>query len=142
MMEDEGGAVVDEPQPPVPAQHVGVARGAVHVGDEGVEPHDRRRELEARRLGQQVEGDRPGQEVERDVEAAAGADQVLDLGVGLGARELGVELHQHDLGHVEAEGARDLAAHQLGDQRFRALAGAAELEHVHAVVVGFHERRQ
>ena len=39
-------------------------------------------------------------------------------------------------------GARDLAGDELGDQRLRSLPGAAELEHVHAVVVGLDDRGQ
>ena len=38
--------------------------------------------------------------------------------------------------------ARQLADHDLGRERLRALAGAAELDHVQAVVVGLHDRRQ
>ena len=37
-------------------------------------------------------GERAGQEVDAEVEARAGADQVLDLGVRLGARQLRIEL--------------------------------------------------
>jgi len=91
---------------------------------------------------QRIEIDRSGQVVEADVEAAAGADQVLDLGIGLGARQLGVKFHQHDLRDRQAEQAGKLAGDHLGDQRLRALPGAAELHHVHAVVVGLDHRRQ
>ena len=38
--------------------------------------------------------------------------------------------------------ARQLADHDLGRQRLRALAGAAELDHVQPVVVGLHDRGQ
>ena len=42
MMEVQRGTVIDQPQPPVPHEHVGVARRAVHVADVGVEPDDGR----------------------------------------------------------------------------------------------------
>jgi hypothetical protein len=87
-------------------------------------------------------GSAPGRKSTPRLRPAAGADQVLDLGVGLGARELGIELEPHQLGHREAERARELAAHHLGDERLRPLPGAAELAHVHAVVVGLDEPRQ
>src|SRR3546814_9534811 len=93
-------AVVDQVQLAVPQQQVGVARGAVDVGDEGVEPDDRQRQQRVGLLDQRVEVDRAGQVVERDVGAAAGADQVLDLRVGLGARQVRVEFDQRSEEHT------------------------------------------
>jgi len=149
MMEVERRAVVDEPELAVPDQHVGVARRSIEVGDESVEPDDARRELGVGLPGERVERDRAGQVVERQVEAAAavvgagaGPDQVLDLGVGLGAREVGVDRREDDLRHRQAERAADLAGDELGDERARSLPGAAELEDVEAVVVAFDDRRQ
>ena len=68
MVEVERRAVVDEPELAMPDQHVGVARGPVEVGDEGVEPDDARGELGIGRVGQRVEGERAGQVVEAEVE--------------------------------------------------------------------------
>ena len=48
----------------------------------------------------------------------------------------------HELGHRQAERARQLAGDHLGDERLRALAGAAELHDVQAVVVGLDEAGQ
>ena len=45
-------------------------------------------------------------------------------------------------GTGKIERARDLAGDELGDQRLRALSRAAELQHVHALVVGFDDRGQ
>ena len=45
-------------------------------------------------------------------------------------------------GHVEAEGAGQLADDDLGDQHLGALSGAAELQHVGAVVVGLDDAGQ
>src|SRR5262249_27360557 len=72
----------------------------------------------------------------------AGADQVLDFGIGLGACQFRIELNEYDLGNGQVERARDFARDQFRDQRLRALAGAAKLEHVQAVVVGLDHRRQ
>ena len=130
--------VVDQPQAVVPAQQVGVARRAVHVEHEGVEPDDVGGQLglwrELRR-----ERQRAGQEVHPEVDPAAGGDQLLDLGVGLGGAQRGVELHQHELGHRQPERARHLPGDDLGGERLGPLAGAAELEHVQPVVVGLHQ---
>ncbi len=46
-----------------------------------------------------------------------------------------------ELGHEQAEPARELADDHLGDERPQALAGAAELDHVQPVVVGLDEAR-
>jgi hypothetical protein len=142
VLEVERRPVVDEPQPTVPPQQVRVARGPIDVRHQRVEPHDRGRERRVGRVaGAGHERQRRGQEVEADVAPAARGDQLLDLGVGLGAAELRVELDQHDLGHVEPERAPELAGDELGHERARALAGAAELQDVQAVVVGLDEPR-
>ncbi len=149
MVEVERGAVIDQPEPVVPDEHVGVARRAVEVAHERVEPDDARRELGVGLPRERIERDRAGQVVEREVERrraiaqlGAGADQVLDLGVGLGARQVGVDQGEDDLGNRQAGGARQLAGDELGDQCARPLAGAAELEHVEAIVVALDDRRQ
>jgi hypothetical protein len=127
----------------VPQQQVGVARGAVDIGGQRVQPDDvggegRRRLPRARgRVGQ-----RPGQEVDAEVDPLAGGDELLDLGVGLGAGELGLELGDHELGDRHPQGAGQLARHNLGHQRPRPLPRAAELHHVHPVVVGLDQPRQ
>ena len=56
-------------------------------------------------------------------------------GIRLGPRQVRIELGEHDLRHRQAQRPRDLPGDQLRDQRPRALAGAAELQHVHPVVV-------
>ena len=94
------------------------------------------------RRPRRVVGQRARQEVDAEVEARAGADQILDLGIGLGARHLDVELDQHELGHRQPERPRQLPGHDLGRQRLRPLAGAAELHDVQAVVVRLHQPRQ
>ena len=58
----------------------------------------------------------------------------------LGARQVRIELDQDDLGHRQIHRACELAREQLGDQRLRPLAGAAKLEHVHAVVICLDDR--
>ena len=64
VVEVERRAVVDQPELAVPDQQVGVARRAVDVGDEGVEPDDARGELGVGLRGERVEGDRARQVVE------------------------------------------------------------------------------
>ena len=87
-------------------------------------------------------GQRAGQEVDAEVDPRAGRDQLLDLRVGLGRAERRVELDQHQLRHRQPEAAGQLAGHDLGRQRLRPLARAAELQDVEAVVVGLDDGRQ
>ncbi len=137
VVEVQRGAVVDQPQPVVPEQQVGVARGAIDVGGERVEPHDVGGESVLRRVwaGGRVR-ERAREEVHAEVRAGAGRDQLLDLGVGLRRAEHGIDLDSDQVGHEQAEPAREFADDDLGDERPQALAGAAELDHVQAVVVG------
>ena len=139
VVHDQRRAVVDEPGPAVPHQQVHVARRAVHVGHVRIEPDDAGCQVGFDGVHQRIEGHRARQVVQRQVEAGAGADEVLDLGIGFGAGEFGVELREHQLGHRQAEHARQLAGHQFRDQRAAALPRAAELQHVQAVVVGLDD---
>ncbi len=141
MMAEEAGAVVDQPERTMPLEQVGVARRAVDVEHERIEPDDLGGELCGGRI-EWVVRQRAGQEVEADVEAGRGAEQVLDLGIGLGDGDPRVELDEHELGHVQTECTRQLAGDQLGSQRARSLAGAAELDDVEPVVVCLDEPGQ
>src|SRR5690606_6580920 len=84
VMKVKGRAVVDEKELFVPNKEVRIARGAVDVGDEGVEEQDARGELGARkRAANRGEGDRAGEVVEADVHAHARFEQVRDVRIGL-----------------------------------------------------------
>ena len=78
----ERGAVVDQPDAPVPDQQVRVARRAVDVEHERVEPHDlgRKRRIEPLRRAL-VERQRTGQEVQPGGQPAAGLQRDQDLAV-------------------------------------------------------------
>ena len=80
--------------------------------------------------------------VEREIEADACLDEILYLGIRLRTRKVCVELDEDDLGHRQAERARDFAGDELRDQRLRPLARAAEFQHVHALIVGLDDRGQ
>jgi hypothetical protein len=80
-----------------------------------------------------------GKEVDAEVRPRTRGEQVLDLGVGLGPAERRVHLGQRELGHGQAERARQLPHDDLGDQRERPLTRAAELQDVQAIVVGLHQ---
>ena len=140
------GAVVDEPRPAVPDEEVRVLGRAIRVRHERIEPDDVGREVGiddvARGRRSRVERQRTGQEVHAQVQAAAGAHQVVDLLVRLGVAEGRVDLDRHEVGHGQADRPGQLAGQPFGDERARPLAGAAELDHVQAVVVGLDEAGQ
>ena len=92
--------------------------------------------------GRRREGQGAGQEIHAEVGADAGQRELLDLDVRLGLGQVGVELGHDQLGDEEAQGARELAGHDLGDERGRSLARPGELHDVETVVVGFHQRGQ
>ena len=66
----------------------------------------------------------------------------MDLGIGLSAGQIGIEIGEHEVGHRQAERTRQLARDELRDERARSLTGAAEFQHVHSVVVGLDDRRE
>ncbi len=143
MLVVERGAVVDQVEPAVVDEQVGVARGAVDVRHQGIEPDDlggevgRGRIVLARRVGL-----RAAEEFDAEVQPDAGEQQLLDLGVGLAAADPGVELDRHQLRHRQAERPRQLARDHLRHEHQRPLPGAAELADVEAVVVGLEQSRQ
>ena len=69
-------------------------------------------------------------------------DERVDLRIGLGPRQVRIEIGQHNLGHLQTERAGNLARDELGDQCFRSLSGAAELQHIQPVIVCFDDRRK
>ena len=78
-------AVVYEPEFAVPDQEVRVARGTIHVGHERVEPEDAGGEVRVGLSYERVEAQRARQVIQGKVEAGAGPEQVLYLGVRLGS---------------------------------------------------------
>jgi len=145
VMEDQARAVIDHPELPVPDEKIRVFHRAIDVGDERIEPDDRRRETRVAadlRVDERIERDRAGEVVEREVEPLALPQQILNLRIALGHRHPRVEIDEDDLGNRESENARDLPGDELRDERFRALSGAAELQHVRAAVVARDDRGQ
>src|ERR1051326_2485545 len=123
VMKDQRRAVIDHPEIAMPDEEVRVLRRAIDVRHERVEPDDGRRQplLAAQRaVDVRIECDRSRQKVEADVQPFALLQQLLDLRIGLRARDASVELHEHDLRHRQAERAGDLAGDHL--RRERALA--------------------
>ena len=127
----ERRAVVDQPHPPVPDEHVRVLRRPIGVGDERVEPDDVGGPVRIRhRVGGGIERERPGQEVQADVPADARDQQVVDLLVRLRVGDLSGEIDADEVRHEEAERPTDLAGQPLRDECPRPLSGAAELDDV------------
>jgi hypothetical protein len=99
VMKIERGAVIDQPQFAMPDEQIRIARSPIDIRDIGVEPDDRRGQIPIGNLDDRVEGDLTRQIVEREIQTGAPPDQVLDLGIGLGARQHRVEFREDDLRH-------------------------------------------
>ncbi|MPN44955.1 hypothetical protein SDC9_192522 [bioreactor metagenome] len=125
----------------MPHQHICVARRAIHIADQGVEPHQARGKVIVHHVHCRVKVDGARQIVQPHVQPVAGANQVLNLGVGLGAGQVAVQVQQHDFRHRQAQRTCHAARDDLGHQRAHALPGAPELEHIGAQVVGLDNRR-
>ncbi len=135
-------AVIDEVKVFTPEQHVRVAPGSVGVAHQRVEPDDPAGQFAGDAGRRRVEVDGSGQEVDAQIEPSASPEQILNLLVGLAGREAGFQIDRDQIGHQKVAGSGQLRAHHLGDKSLPALAGAAELDHVRAEVVGFHEPGQ
>ena len=88
---------------------------------------------------ERIEHHRSRQIVEGHIEARAGLDELLDFRVRLRSGEVGVQLNEHNFRNWQPQRTRNLAGDELGYQRFRALACAAEFEYVHAIVIRLHD---
>ncbi|KDN81421.1 hypothetical protein KCH_68680 [Kitasatospora cheerisanensis KCTC 2395] len=139
VVEDQAGAVVDEPQAAGGDQQVGVAPGAVDVADQGVEPEHPGGGVGVHLEAQRVEVQRPGHVRHAEVGAPAGPHLVLDLHLGLAAGEHRVEVDQGEFGHRQAEPAAEFAGQHLGDQRLAALGRADPFQDVQPAVVGLDQ---
>src|SRR5262249_58996166 len=69
VMEVEGGAVINEPESPMPHQHVRVARRSVNIRHISVEPNDRRGEIRVGTLRNRIKRHGTRKIVEREIEA-------------------------------------------------------------------------
>ena len=136
------GAVVDQPQVAVPAQQVRVARRAVDVLHQRVEPHDRRRQLRVGRLRPACRAARPAGSRRRGSARRWRGSGPGSRGPARRAPAPASSSTSTSSGTGSPSAARQLAGHDLGRERLRALAGAAELDHVQPVVVGLHDRGQ
>src|SRR5687767_256210 len=133
VMEKERRAVVDQPEPAVPHQEIAVARRAIDVGNQGVEPDDLRRQAffaGHRSVDQWIEGDRAWKVIESEIEPFAAPQKVLNFSIRLGPGHPRIDIRENDLGNGKAEVAGDLTGDELGDQRANALPGSSELENV------------
>jgi hypothetical protein len=148
VVEHERGTVVDQPQARRrdaqggPDHQVGAVDRAVDVHGQGVEPDDPPRLQgidgeDPRDVRREVPGAR--QVVHAEVHALAGRVQAPHLLVRLVPRDHRVEVHQHQLGEAQPEGAGQLPHDHLGDQCLAALRGAGELHDVRAQVVGLDD---
>src|SRR5262245_53638770 len=111
VMEIERGAMINEPESPMPDQHVRVARRSVNICHIRVEPNDRRGEIRVGTLRHRIKRYGTWQIVKREIEAVARPDQVLYLRIGLGAGEFGVEFDKDDFRHWQPRRAGDLPGH-------------------------------
>src|SRR5665213_2402228 len=110
VMKVETGAMIDEVQRLMPPEQVRVARGAIHVGDEGIEPD--RFGCNARVHGLfhgAVEHDRSRQIIERQIETGTRQHEFPDLPIRLGASQIGVHVDQHNFRDPHSQRAPDLA---------------------------------
>ena len=96
-------------------------------------------EIRVRLLSNRVKRHGTGQVVEGEIEAGTRPDQGLYFRVGLSTGEFGVEFNEDDLRHWQPCGAGDLPRHEFSDERFGPLTCAAELEHIHAIIIGFDD---
>ena len=142
MVEVQARAVIDQPQLAVPDEQVGIAHRPIDVADVGIEPHQPRRDIGVGRVDERIEHHRARQVIEREIESAAGANQRENFRVGLGARQVGVELGEDEIRHRQLQRPRDLAGDELRDERPRPLPRPAKLQHVEPVVVGFDDGGQ
>ena len=117
MVHVERGAVIDHPEFVMPDEQVRILGRAIDVHDERVEPDDRggQRSIDTARASGLV-GDRPRQVIEREVQAAAGSQQSLQLGVRLSVCKRGVEFNENDLRYRQSERPAEFAADQFRHQ--------------------------
>jgi hypothetical protein len=108
--------MVDQPDTPMPHEHVRVPERAVDVGDVRVEPDDPGRQIRGRFLDDRIVCHRSREVVERQVDAGTVVDQRVDLGVGLRAGKVRIQSCEDQLRHGQPERPGELTRHELRDQ--------------------------
>ena len=138
VMHVQRGTMVDQPRLPLPDQQVRVARRAIGIGDERIEPDQRRGKRSVHHVMRRnrIEVERPIQIAQPDVDAATRLQQVLDLRIRLALPEAIRQVDDRQLRHRQFQSARDAMRDDLGNQHLCALAGTAELGDEQAAAVG------
>lgn len=126
----------------MPQEHVGVAPGAVDIGDKRIEPYDTRGFHRVGSVDDDVPCQGAGKEMQAEVEPAARLQQVLYLLVALGAAETLVEVDKDEFGNAHTCGAGNLTAYEFGDKSLCTVASPTELKHIFKAVVGVDKRRK
>ncbi len=135
--------MVDQVELATPAEQVRVARRAVDIRDEGIEPDDSGSQVGIdRAIRNGIEGERAREIGEAEILADASPQDVLDLRVGLTLAESRVEVHQCRRRHRQPEHTGYFRGEQLGDQRLHSLPRATKLHHVCPRLVGLDDSGQ
>src|SRR6266850_1142734 len=143
MMKVQGRAMIDQVESLVPVEQVRILRGAIHVRDKRVEPHDLRSDPWVHGISSGgIEHGGAGKIVEREVQTDAGAKEVADFLIGLVSSKGIIDLDENKFRHTQTGGTSDFTGDQLSDQRKRTLSRTSELQDVQTEIIRFDDSRQ
>ena len=146
-MDVQRGAVVDQPRPAVPHEQVRVLRRSGRGWSRGRRARRRRprtsgRSTLARVAAAGLNASAPGRKSIPRFSPPLAPTRSWISSSGSASPSAGSTSIADEVGHGQADRPAELAGQPLGDERARALAGAAELDDVQPVVVGLDEAGQ
>ena len=135
--------MIDRVELVMPDKQIRIARGAVDILGERVEPHQHGSFVRVRFVRSRgIEHDGAGKIIEREVQAWACLEQLANFVIGLIAPQRRIDFREDNLRHTQSKRAPDLAGDQLRNQRQDSLPRAPEFDHVEAEVVAFYNGGQ
>jgi hypothetical protein len=142
MMKIKRGSMIDQPQLPVPDQHIGILGGAVYIHEHAVEPHDHRSYVGFHCIDCWIITNRSGEITDPEVEPYTKLEQILNFLIALHASEPFVQVSKHKFRHAQAQCPSDFATEQFCDECLGPLPCASELEHIEELIISFGDGGQ
>src|SRR5262245_8194016 len=126
MMKSKASAMVNQPQPIVRPQEVGVLHTAVRVLDQSIQPYNPRCEIgiDAGYI-QWMKVPRARQVLEPEIPADTESDELRQLFVGIVTSQISRDVYQDPIGNRQAERVGQPAHDDLSHQGCRCLRGAS-----------------
>ncbi len=132
----DGRAVIDHPDPVMPAKHIRILGSPIHVRYQCIEPKDVGGKI---RIERRCKRKSARKKIDADVESGACAEKILDIRIGFRRSEIDIHIYENNFRYRQADRPCQSSEKNFRGQGKGSLTGAPELHDIEAVIVTLHE---